>query len=197
MTHRASPHSRPTGRMPVACSVSLVIASLHALPLASCSSPDKAGDSTTLSDSVQRSADRDFVREPFKDQARQGVVRQRALFEAHFVPDSDRLSALGRRDVAVLADAMRSTGGGIAVRCNSASPALFAARISTVRKTLIAAGIDPARVVVNEEMPGGPGTTTEDALMIRAEIRAAPMAPISDAVVQPAAQNLQTGPSAP
>lgn len=197
MTHRASPHPRPTGRMPMACAVSLVIASLHALPIAGCSSPDKAADSTTLSDSMQRSADRDFVREPFKDQARQGVIRQRALFEAHFVPDSDRLSALGRRDVAVLADAMRSTGGGISVRCSSASPALFAARISTVRKTLIAAGIDPARVVVNEEMPGGPGTTTEDALMIRAEIRAAPMAPISDAVVQPAAQNLQTGPATP
>ena len=137
------------------------------------------------------------MREPFKDQARQGVIRQRALFDAHFIPDSDQLSALGRRDVAVLADAMRSTGGGIAVRCGSVSPELFAARVATVRRTLIAAGIDPQRVIISSDMPKGPGTTTEDALMIRADIRAMPMAPISDAVVQPNAQNLQPGPNSP
>lgn len=188
---------RSTRRLRAGIALTVTFALPHAVPLAGCSSPDKSGDSATLSDSVQRSADRDFTREPFKDQARQGVIRQRALFEAHFVPDSDRLSALGRRDVAVLADAMRSTGGGISVRCSSASPTLFAARVATVRKTLIAAGIDPTRVMINDDVPGGPGTTTEDALMIRAEIRASPMAPISDAVVQPAAQNLQTGPVSP
>lgn len=194
--HHSHPTSAPS-RTSAIRALAVALASVHVLSLAACSSEKQSGDMTTLSDSVQRSADRDFVREPFKDQARQGVVRQRALFEAHFIPDSDRLSALGRRDVAVLADAMRSTGGGISVRCSSATPALFAARVATVRKSLITAGIDPARVIVNEEMPGGPGTTTEDALMIRAEIRAAPMAPISDAVVQPAAQNLQTGPATP
>jgi hypothetical protein len=183
--------------LPASAALALAVAILGAVALVGCASPDKSGDSATLNDSVQRSADRDFTREPFKDQARQGVIRQRALFEAHFVPDSDRLSALGRRDVAVLADAMRSTGGGISVRCSSASPALFAARVATVRKTLIAAGIDPARVVINDDLPGGPGTTTEDALMIRADIRAAPMAPISDAVVQPSAQNLQPSPATP
>jgi hypothetical protein len=181
----------------VICALAIALASVHALPLAGCSSEKRADDMATLSDSVQRSADRDFTREPFKDQARQGVIRQRALFEAHFVPDSDRLSALGRRDVAVLADAMSTAGGGISLRCSSASPALFAARLATVRKSLIAAGIDPGRVVINEEMPGGPGITTEDALIIRAEIRAVPMAPISDAVVQPGAQNLQSGPTTP
>jgi hypothetical protein len=183
--------------LPTSAALALAIAIPGAVAIVGCSSPDKSGDSTTLSDTVQRSADRDFTREPFKDQARQGVIRQRALFEAHFVPDSDRLSALGRRDLAVLADAMRSTGGGISVRCSSASPALFAARVATVRKTLIAAGVDPARVVINDDVPGGPGTTTEDALMIRADIRAAPMAPISDAVVQPGAQNLQPSPATP
>lgn len=177
--------------------VAIALACLHFLALAACSPTKETRSSTTISDGEQRSADRDFAREPFKDQARQGVIRQRALFEAHFVPDSDRLSALGRRDVAVLADAMRSTGGGISVRCSSASADLFAARVATVRRTLIAAGIDPARVIINSDMPKGPGITTEDALMIRADIRAMPMAPISDAPVQPGAQNLQPGPSSP
>lgn len=196
-----TPHNAPPLRMPLrpcttrAAMISLV--SAHVLWIAACSAPDQPDDMTTLSDSMQRSADRDFTREPFKDQARQGVVRQRALFEAHFIPDSDRLSALGRRDVAVLADAMRTTGGGISVRCSSASPELLAARVTTVRNSLIAAGIAPSRLVINDQMPGGTGTTTEDALMIRADIRAAPMAPISDAVVQPGAQNLQTGPATP
>ncbi len=177
--------------------VTVALACLSAVLCAACSPPKESSSRTTLSDGEQRSADRDFVREPFKDQARQGVIRQRALFDAHFVPDSDRLSALGRRDVTVLADALRTTGGGISVRCGSVSPELFAARVATVRRTLIAAGIDPARVIINSDLPKGPGTTTEDALMIRADIRAMPMAPISDAVIQPNAQNIQPGPTSP
>lgn len=195
MTSHAS-HHRCLARWSVV-TATLALACLPVVTCASCSAPKEPRSSTTLSDSDQRSADRDFVREPFKDQARQGVIRQRALFDAHFIPDSDQLSALGRRDVAVLADAMRSTGGGIAVRCGSVSPELFAARVATVRRTLIAAGIDPQRVIISSDMPKGPGTTTEDALMIRADIRAMPMAPISDAVVQPNAQNLQPGPNSP
>lgn len=195
MTSYAS-HRQPLARRQVAAAA-LALASLPLAMITACSSTEDPRSSATISDSEQHSADRDFVREPFKDQARQGVIRQRALFEAHFIPDSDRLSALGRRDVAVLADAMRSTGGGISVRCSSISPELFAARVATVRRTLIAAGIDPARVMISSDMPKGPGTTTEDALMIRADIRAVPMAPISDAVVQPNAQNLQPGPASP
>lgn len=195
MTPHAS-HRQPSARRHAAA-VTLALACLPMVACAACSAPKEPRASATLSDSDQRSADRDFVREPFKDQSRQGVVRQRALFDAHFVPDSDRLNGLGRRDVAVLAEAMRTTGGGISVRCGSVSPELFAARVATVRRTLIAAGIDPARVIVNSDLPKGPGTTTEDALMIRADIRAMPMAPISDAVIQPNSQNLQPGPNSP
>ena len=191
VSHRHPPAHR------VAAAAALALASLTLAMITACSSTQEPQSSTTISDSEQHSADRDFVREPFKDQARQGVIRQRALFEAHFIPDSDRLSALGRRDVAVLAEALRTTGGGIAVRCGGASPELFAARVATVRRTLVAGGIDPSRVVINDDMPRGPGTTTEDALIIRADIRAVPMAPISDAVVQPNAQNLQPGPASP
>lgn len=162
--------------------------------LASCASPPQSdANSATVSDAVQRSADRQFVGGPFKDQARQGVIRQRALFEAHFVPESDQLTSLGRRDVAILADAMRTSGGGISIRCSQASPTLYAARVERVRTALVAAGIDASRVKVDDALPGGTGTSTDDALFIRADIRAMPMAPISDGVLPPSGNVPQQG----
>lgn len=169
-------------------------ACIAAALLASCASPPSSdADRATVSDSVQRSADRQFVGEPFKDQARQGVIRQRALFEAHFVPESDRLTSLGRRDIAILADAMRTSGGGISIRCSHASPTLYAARVERVRNALIASGIDSSRVRVDDALPGGTGTITDDALFIRADIRAMPMTPISDGVVPPSGNLPQQG----
>lgn len=170
------------------------LACLAAALAASCSSaPSSDADRATISDAVQRSADRQFVSGPFKDQARQGVIRQRALFEAHFVPESNQLSSLGRRDIAILADTMRTSGGGIAIRCSQASPTLYAARVERVRSALIAAGIDASRVKVDDALPGGTGTITDDALFIRADIRAMPMAPISDGVLPPSGNVPQQG----
>lgn len=173
------------GGNPLSRAVAAAVPALLTALVACTSPPDASRNRETLSDQTQRSADRQFVSEPFKDQARLGVLRQRALYDAHFVPGSDRLNSLGRKDVAVLADALRSSGGSISIRRGSLSEQLYAARVAQVRSALVAAGIEPGRIAIDEGLPGGSGTPTEEALLIRADIRAAPMAPISDAVVPP------------
>lgn len=164
----------------------LALALVPALIAGGCeTAPPQSKDRATIGDAAQRAADQEFVREPFADQARRGVVRQRALFDAHFVPDSDRLSPLGRRDVTILADALRTSGGRVALRRGPISEQLYAARVAQVRQAFVNLGIDPSRISIDDGMPGGSGSTTEDALLIRADIRDNPMAPISDAVLQP------------
>lgn len=181
-----SPHERRSRLPSSACARACAPLVLAVLAIEGCATPPpKDPDKVNINDAAQRTADREFVREPFSDQARQGVIRQRTLYEIHFVTDSSRLSALGRRDVAILADALHATGGRISVRRGTASDALHAERIAEVRRTLIAAGVDASRVMIDDRFPGGTGTTTEDALLIRADIRAAPMPPISDAPVPP------------
>lgn len=166
-------------------SAALPLTSLIAAMSACESGPTPSRDRVSISDADQRAADQAFVREPFSDQARRGVVRQRALFDAHFVPESDRLSSLGRRDVAILAEALRTSGGRVSVRRGSASEQLYAARVSQVRAAFVSFGIEQSRITIDDGLPGGAGATTEDALLIRADIRDNPMAPISDAVLPP------------
>ena len=148
-------------------------------------SPPASSNRVEIKDDVQRIADRDFVSEPFSDQARAAVIRQSTIFEWQFVTASARLTPLGRRDIGILAEALRESSGTISVRRGSAAASLYSARMAEVRRLLVAAGIDPARVEIGDQFPGGAGTTTEDALLIRSEVRATPMKPISDAVLTP------------
>ena len=159
-------------RMPLAF-VALIAATLS---LAACSTPPKKHtDSVVLKDEVQYAVDKEYVREPFNDQTRLGVIRQRSLYEVHFKPDSAKLSNLGQRDVAILAEALRSEGGRISVPKGIASDTLYAARIEQVRLALVEAGIDMAHVKIGDEDEGGIGSSTHEALLIQADIRKSPM----------------------
>ena len=146
------------------------------LSVTGCSKPPpKHTDSVILKDDVQLAADKEYVREPFNDQTRLGVIKQRTLYEMHFKPDSAKLSNLGKRDVAILAEAMRDDGGRISLPRATASDTLHAARIEQVRATLVEAGIDLTRVKIGDESTGGAGINTIDALLIRENIRKSPM----------------------
>lgn len=159
-------------RMPLAFAT-LIAATLS---VAACSTPPKKHtDSIVMKDEVQYAVDKEFVREPFNDQTRLGVIRQRSLYEVHFKPDSAKLSNLGQRDVAILAEALRSEGGRISVPKGIASDTLHAARIEQVRLALVEAGIDMAHVKIGDEDEGGIGSSTHEALLIQADIRKSPM----------------------
>ena len=146
------------------------------LSVTGCSKPPpKYTDSVILKDEVQLAVDKEYAREPFNDQTRLGVIKQRTLYEMHFKPDSAKLSNLGKRDVAILAEAMRDDGGRISVPRGTTSDTLHAARIDQVRATLVEAGIDLTRVKIGDESTGGAGVNTIDAVLIRESIRKSPM----------------------
>jgi len=162
-----------------------VLAVLVAIPLAvACQAPSgpasRAGTTETINDDLMLEVDKRYVREPFEDQARAGVLRQRALFDLHFRPGSDDLTPLGRRDLAILAEAVEQDGGSISVRRGSTGERLYKARVETVRKGLLDAGIDAKRIRIDDGSPGGEGVATSEAILIRAKIRDQPMASPSE-----------------
>jgi len=151
----------------------LALATLAACGPATKSDPGKV----KVSDEMQLEADKEFVRQPFQDQATQGVLRQRTIFEHEFEAGSARLTSLGQRDVRILAGALREDGGSISVRQGSASAELYAARRETVRKALVAEGIATDRIRLNDAPPGGSGTGSVEALLVRERIQKSPMKP--------------------
>jgi hypothetical protein len=147
-----------------------------AMPISACISQPKPQPNTIrVEDDVQREADRQFTKEPFDDQVRQGVIRQKAIFESQFKPDTAELTAIGQRNVHILAQAMRESGGRIAVPRGSAPNALYGARLAAVRKALADEGIARDRVEVGDGASGGPGVATAEALSIRASMAKKPM----------------------
>lgn len=149
---------------------------LAAALVAGCATPPPpTGERVGMGDAEQAAADRAFAREPFEDQVRAGVLRQRTLYEHHFEHDAAALNSLGRRDLAILAKGMSASGGRIAVERGSAGKDLYAARLSTVRAGLASAGIPARRVKLDDGPPGGRGVSTSEAILIRAEIRDEPM----------------------
>ena len=137
--------------------------------------PKPPPDRRIINDDVQYAADQQFVKEPFDEQARLGIVRQRTLFEADFQIDSAVLSPLGRKDVTILAQSVLENGGAISVRQGSASAELYAARIAEVRARLVAAGVQVERIELVDRHAGGPGEATAEALVIRKDIRSIPL----------------------
>lgn len=146
------------------------------LGLTGCSSPSKPqGERFSATDSEQRAADKAFTREPFEDQVRAGVLRQRAIFDYHFEADTAVLNSLGRRDLAILADAMGTTGGRIAVQRGSAGKDLYGSRLEAVRAYLASIGVEGKRIKIGDGAPGGVGVATGRAIMIHAKMSGAPM----------------------
>ena len=137
--------------------------------------PKPPPDRRIINDDVQYAADQQFVKEPFDEQARLGILRQRTLFDADFQIDSAVLSALGRKNVTILAQAVLESGGYISVRQGSASAELYAARIAEVRARLVAAGVQVERIELVDRHAGGPGEATAEALVIRKDIRTTPL----------------------
>jgi hypothetical protein len=137
-----------------------------------------------IDDEVQAKADQEFVRQPFDDQVAQGVIRQRTIFEHEFEANAARLTTLGKRDVKILAGALREDGGTITVRQGAAPADLYAARRETVRKALVAEGIAADRFNIGAA-PGAASVATTEALRIRERVLKAPMGPTPKDILTP------------
>ncbi|MFM7809846.1 MAG: hypothetical protein ACKPEA_18260 [Planctomycetota bacterium] len=177
---------RPQTDHPSRRAVMPAFAALAVLLTTGCSSPKKSDPSKIrISDEQQLEADKLFVKQPFDDQAAQGVLRQRTIFEHEFEAGSTRLNAQGKRDLRMLAAAMREDGGSISIPRGSASADLYAARRESVRKALIAEGIAADRVRLDDAPPGGGGTPTVEALRIRERVQQSPMRPPPKDILSP------------
>lgn len=153
----------------------LALASVALLGAAACNGSKKSDPSRLdIDDSKMLAADKEFVREPFTDQARRGVIRQHTLYDTAFEPGSATLSALGRRDLGILIDAMGKSGGEISVPRGSSSEQLHGARLAAVRKAIVAAGVSADRIEVDASQAGGTGVATTEALRIKEQIRKTP-----------------------
>lgn len=166
---------RPT-RTPRMTEPGLPLLGCVTLVLAACGpTPPPQPNSVHVQEDVQREADRMYVQEPFEDQVRQGVIRQKTIFENQFRADSAELTTIGRRNVRILAKAMGESGGRIAVPRGSATATLYAARLDAVRAALSEDGITRDRVQVGDGTPGGPGMATVEAIRIRENADRKPM----------------------
>ena len=91
-----------------------------------------------------------------------GVMEQNTVFPYHFEPDSSRLTAVGERDLAILAKRHRESPGTLNVRMRTASQVLYMERVSTVLDFLAKRGVDTGRITVVDVYPGGAGMPSED-----------------------------------
>lgn len=137
--------------------------------------PHTSGQRIGMSEDEQQDADRAFSTEPFQDQIKAGVIRQRTLFEHHFETDSPALNGIGRRDLSILAKAMGESGGRISVQRGGAGKELYAARLKSVRAALASAGIPAKRLKLDDAPPGGSGALTTEAVLIRRDLRGGPL----------------------
>lgn len=177
-------HRRRSSRIGLPCGVALL--ALSAALNGGCSpKPKTESGKLKVSDEMQLEADKEFVREPFQDQVAQGVIRQRTIFDWQFEQGSAALTPLGKRDVRILAAAMRDNGGTVSVRQGAAPADLYTARRDTVRKALMAEGIASDRIRLEDVGPGGTGVGTVEALQIRERIQQNPMRPPPKDILSP------------
>lgn len=103
------------------------------------------------------------VQDLFDQQAREGVVAERAVYPHHFVANEATLNGLGERHVAMLATGLKNNPGKIAIPQGNASADLHKARVKSVLEALEAAGVDATKIDPSANLPGGPGITSERA----------------------------------
>jgi hypothetical protein len=174
-------HSMPRCIRPIAA-----LAVPAAVLAAACTpEPPAEADRVRIDDRLLEPADRQFATQPFDDQVRAGVVRQRTIFDYQFVPGSASLNTLGSRDLGYLADAMRVDGGTIAVRRGQADDRLYAARLDAVRRALTRRGIGQDRVALSDGLAGGAGVESGEALVIREQVRKVPFEIPTGSVLSP------------
>ncbi len=150
-----------------------------------CSSDGPPPDHRRIPDDVALELDRSFVRDPIQDQAKQAILRERTLHASDFQPGSARLSKVGTRHLAILADALRTDGGEIAVDRGDAGEKLHRDRVAEVRRKLQESGIAAERFEIVSESPDGSSASTVDALRIRDTIRKKPLPESQNTILDP------------
>lgn len=126
----------------------LLTAGLLVLAVAGCESEkpvDEAGQNSLM------------VRLALDQSVHNATVSLRTIYPHYFEPESAVLNGLGEREIEALASAYRAVPARINVFQGDASAELYAARVETVRKKLVSAGLVPSAITITDGLPGGPG----------------------------------------
>lgn len=99
------------------------------------------------------------------------IITQHTVYPYHFVNNSAVLNPLGQRDLAVLARHFSQNPGELNVRRGDVEPALYQARMETVKARLAEGGVDVSRIRMNDGLAGGEGIATSEMIEVLARSR--------------------------
>jgi len=107
-----------------------------------------------------------LVRSPSDEAIRNAIIRQRTLFEYHFVPDSPALNELGLSDLAVLIDHFSKHPGHLNLRRGNQSNELYEARMARIMERLAHAKVEVKKVSIGDAPAGGDGKPSREVIEI-------------------------------
>ena len=94
------------------------------------------------------------------------IIAQHTVFPYHFINNSEKLNALGQKDLSILAAHFKENPGHLNVRRQNASEQLYQGRVDFVIGQLKAAGVETERIFVSDGMAGGPAMRSENVITI-------------------------------
>lgn len=94
------------------------------------------------------------------------IIVQHTLYPYHFVSDGAVLNELGAHDLKILAEHYRDYPGPLTVRQGDVPQSLYEARLTSVRQTLVEAGVAAERITVGDGTVGGDGATADRVLTV-------------------------------
>jgi hypothetical protein len=104
----------------------------------------------------------------YNDMALQNaIITQHTLYPYQFVDNSASLNELGERDLAILSKHFVNNPGSLNIRKDGTPDELYRNRVDLVVKKLQGAGVDTAKLTVEDSMPGGSGVTSERLIKIQ------------------------------
>ena len=107
-----------------------------------------------------------MVRNPFEEQARNGVMVRRTIDPSRFDVGSAQLNSLGRRDVAILAERFTGNPGTLTILRGDAGDALYTARVAMVRSALVSHGVDGSRMQLTDMRNSSPSRSSVEVIKI-------------------------------
>lgn len=100
------------------------------------------------------------VRASFAHQIAAGTRTDRTIYAHHFIIGEAALNELGRRQIDVLTAEVTTRALKVNIPQGDSDETLHEARVQIVRDRLAGNGVEPERIAVVDEHPGGPGLTT-------------------------------------
>ncbi len=102
-----------------------------------------------------------LVRSYSDDAIKNAIIVQHTLYPYHFIDDSAELNALGKHDLAVLAEHFNKYAGRLNIRRGSESAELYAVRLEAIVETLKQGGVVDKPISISDGLPGGEGMGSE------------------------------------